>query len=123
VRTFNRVLDHLEEWLVASFMGLATVVIFISVVHRYHRRHPLDLEGHAAPLPHLAQELCIYLFIWMAKFGAAYGVRTGIHVGVDVLVRLLAPPKRRFWITFDLLAGAFFTGVIGGAAAACSCGA
>jgi C4-dicarboxylate transporter DctQ subunit len=48
----------------------------------------------------------------MAKFGAAYGVRTGIHVGVDVLVRLLAPPKRRFWITFDLLAGAFFTGVI-----------
>jgi C4-dicarboxylate transporter DctQ subunit len=59
-----------------------------------------------------AQELCIYLFIWMAKFGAAYGVRTGIHVGVDVLVRLLAPAKRRFWITFDLLAGAFFTGVI-----------
>jgi len=59
-----------------------------------------------------AQELCIYLFIWMAKFGAAYGVRTGIHVGVDVLVRLLAPPKRRFWITFDLLAGALFTGVI-----------
>jgi hypothetical protein len=28
------------------------------------------------------QELCIYMFIWMAKFGAAYGVRTGIHVGV-----------------------------------------
>ncbi len=36
-----------------------------------------------------AQELCIYMFIWMAKFGAAYGVRTGIHVGVDVLVNLL----------------------------------
>jgi C4-dicarboxylate transporter DctQ subunit len=33
-----------------------------------------------------AQELCIYMFVWMAKFGAAYGVRTGIHVGVDVLV-------------------------------------
>ncbi len=48
----------------------------------------------------------------MAKFGAAYGVRTGIHVGVDVLVRLLAPAKRRFWVTFDLLAGALFTGVI-----------
>ena len=110
--TFNRVLDHLEEWLVASFMALATGVIFISVVYRYsadipwiwnYTRH-IDLTW--------AQELCIYLFIWMAKFGAAYGVRTGIHVGVDVLVRLLSPPKRRFWITFDLLAGAFFTGVI-----------
>jgi C4-dicarboxylate transporter DctQ subunit len=36
-----------------------------------------------------AQELCIYMFVWMAKFGAAYGVRTGIHVGVDVLVLAL----------------------------------
>lgn len=26
-----------------------------------------------------AQELCIFMFVWMAKFGAAYGVRTGIH--------------------------------------------
>jgi C4-dicarboxylate transporter DctQ subunit len=110
--TFSRVLDHLEEWLVASFMALATAVIFISVLYRYtadvawiwnYTRH-INLTW--------AQELCIYLFIWMAKFGAAYGVRTGIHVGVDVLVRLLSPPKRRFWITFDLVAGAFFTGVI-----------
>ena len=40
-----------------------------------------------------AQELCIYMFIWMAKFGAAYGVRTGIHVGVDVVVRDGAGPR------------------------------
>ena len=112
MRAFNRVLDHLEEWLVASFMGLATIVIFVSVVHRY----TADIPSIWKYTQHLsltwAQELCIYLFIWMAKFGAAYGVRTGIHVGVDVLVRLLEPGKRRFWITFDLLAGAFFTGVI-----------
>ena len=36
-----------------------------------------------------AQELCIIMFVWMAKFGAAYGVRTGIHVGVDVLINSL----------------------------------
>ena len=60
-----------------------------------------------------AQELCIYMFVWMAKFGAAYGVRTGIHVGVDVLVNNL-PPKFRFrFILFGLLAGAFFTAVVG----------
>ena len=41
-----------------------------------------------------AQELCIYMFIWMAKFGAAYGVRTGIHVGVDVLINRL-PDRTR----------------------------
>src|SRR5258706_3920424 len=93
-------------------MASATGVIFISVVYRY----TADIAWIWNYTRHInltwAQELCIYLFIWMAKFGAAYGVRTGIHVGVDVLVRLLSPAKRRFWITFDLLAGAFFTGVI-----------
>src|SRR6266404_1782588 len=113
MRTFNRVLDRLEEWLVASFMALATGVIFISVVYRYSADVPWIWSFTRHINLTWAQELCIYLFIWMAKFGAAYGVRTGIHVGVDVLVRLLAPRKRRFWITFDLLAGAFFTGVIG----------
>ena len=77
----NRALNHLEEWLVTFLMGAATVIIFISVMHRY-------LAGVAIPglqdwLLTLdvgwAQELCIIMFVWMAKFGAAYGVRTGIH--------------------------------------------
>jgi C4-dicarboxylate transporter DctM subunit len=59
-----------------------------------------------------AQELCIYMFIWMAKFGAAYGVRTGIHVGVDLLVNKVPPRSRKQVILFSLLCGAFFTGMI-----------
>jgi C4-dicarboxylate transporter, DctQ subunit len=60
-----------------------------------------------------AQELATFMFIWMAKFGAALGVRTGIHVGVDVLVDRLDPPARRPVIVFALLCGALFTGIIG----------
>jgi C4-dicarboxylate transporter DctM subunit len=59
-----------------------------------------------------AQELCIYMFIWMAKFGAAYGVRTGIHVGVDVLVNLLRDDQRKRVVLFSLLCGALFTFII-----------
>ena len=59
-----------------------------------------------------AQELCIYMFIWMAKFGAAYGVRTGIHVGVDVFVNMLGPTSRKRVIVFGLLCGALFTGIV-----------
>src|SRR5258705_11772995 len=110
---FNRVLDHLEEWLVASFMALATGVIFISVVYRYSADIPWVWNYTRHINLTWAQELCIYLFIWMAKFGAAYGVRTGIHVGVDVLVNKLPPRSRMGSILFGLLAGAFFTGVIG----------
>lgn len=60
-----------------------------------------------------AQELATYMFVWMAKFGAALGVRTGIHVGVDVFVKKLTPAARKPVIVFALLCGALFTGVIG----------
>ena len=57
-----------------------------------------------------AQELCIFMFVWMAKFGAAYGVRTGIHVGVDVAINAMNDRTRGWFVIFGLLAGAFFTG-------------
>ena len=60
-----------------------------------------------------ANELATYMFVWMAKFGAALGVRTGIHVGVDVFVKQLSPAARKPVIVFALLSGAMFTGVIG----------
>ncbi|OQW58619.1 MAG: C4-dicarboxylate ABC transporter permease, partial [Proteobacteria bacterium SG_bin9] len=55
----------------------------------------------------------IYMFVWMAKFGAAYGVRTGIHVGVDVIVNLLEPRWRKLVVMFGLFGGALFTFVVG----------
>ena len=30
-----KVLDHLEEWIIATLMGAATVIIFVAVLHRY----------------------------------------------------------------------------------------
>ena len=108
-----RILDRLEEIIIASLMGAATILIFVAVLHRYG-------SGFSLLYPYLhqihlswAQELCIYMFVWMAKFGAAYGVRTGIHVGVDVLVNQLNAPARKATILFGLLAGAFFTAIVG----------
>jgi C4-dicarboxylate transporter DctQ subunit len=110
---FLRILDRLEEVLIASLMAGATLLIFVAVVHRYGTGVPF-LYPYLHPI-HLswAQELCIYMFVWMAKFGAAYGVRTGIHVGVDVLVNQLAPTPRRWVVLFSLFCGALFTVVVG----------
>src|SRR5208337_5673037 len=79
-------LDHLEEWLIALLMGAATLIIFVAVIHRYAAGLPIPVVQDWLLAINLswAQEACIYMFVWMAKFGAAYGVRTGIHVGVDV---------------------------------------
>jgi C4-dicarboxylate transporter DctM subunit len=126
------VLDHLEEWLIATLIAAATGLIFVAVVHRYSTGLSVDIakwatahgltllasamKGLFSWLAQMdlswAQELCIYMFIWMAKFGAAYGVRTGIHVGVDILVNRLPEHSRKQVILFALLCGALFTGMI-----------
>jgi C4-dicarboxylate transporter, DctQ subunit len=108
-----RILDRLEEVIIASLMGAATLITFVTVVHRF-------LVDVPFLYPYLfwinlawSQELCIYMFIWMAKFGAAYGVRTGIHVGVDVLIKQLNDRWRKAVILLGLSGGAVFTAIVG----------
>jgi len=127
-----RLLDRAEEVLIGALIALATIIIFVSVTHRYALGLTADAvayfksigwTGVSAAAKSMffglkavnlvwAQELTIILFVWMAKFGAAYGVRTGIHVGIDVLINRMAPPRRRFFILFGLMSGALFTGTI-----------
>jgi TRAP-type C4-dicarboxylate transport system permease small subunit len=131
------VLDHflnrLEEWIIATLIGAATILTFVAVVHRYGASNSANLARWAGVHGYIflhgaadrvyttlasvnlswAQELATYMFVWMAKFGAALGVRTGIHVGVDVFVNKLNPAARKPVIVFALLCGALFTGVIG----------
>ena len=55
-----KLLDHLEEWLIAALIAAATLLIFVAVVHRY-------LSGLNTPMQDWllslnlswAQELCI----------------------------------------------------------------
>jgi len=132
-RVLDRILDRLEEWIIATLIAAATIITCVAVVHRYGASNSASLATWAKVhgLPWLdiaaewvyrfltsinlswAQELATYMFVWMAKFGAALGVRTGIHVGVDVLVDRLSPAARKPVIVFALLCGALFTGVIG----------
>ena len=127
-----RLLDRLEEILIATFMAAAVLLIFASVVHRFSIGFAADLVGYARlhDMPDLqaaarsvfksinaikltwAQELCIYLFIWMAKFGAAYGVRKGIHVGVDILVTRLTGLWQKIFTLIAMSGGVIFTGLV-----------
>lgn len=108
----NRILNHLEEWLIAFLIGAATLVIFFAVAHRFLSGVPYIQDYTVQLNVSWAQELCIFMFVWMAKFGAAYGVRTGIHVGVDVIIRKLSGTPQRMLVLFGLLAGALFTGTV-----------
>jgi TRAP-type C4-dicarboxylate transport system permease small subunit len=129
----DRILDRLEEWIIVFLIGAATCITFVAVVHRYGASNSAALERWAIEHDLVwlaaacdfiyesltsmnlswAQELATYMFVWMAKFGAALGVRTGIHVGVDVLIMQLTPATRKPVIVFALMCGALFTGIIG----------
>src|SRR5437660_5903267 len=105
-KLLDLILDRVEEIIIAALIGAATIVTFVAVVHRYGASNSAALGSWASAhgfvqLEHAAdwvyeqltainlswaQELATYMFVWMAKFGAALGVRTGIHVGVDVFV-------------------------------------
>src|SRR5262245_8330669 len=129
----GKILDHLEEWLISFLIAGATLLIFVAVTHRYGTGLSIDFSKWAAArgfttLSEIAlavftwfsswdlswaQELCIIMFVWMAKFGAAYGVRTGVHVGVDVAINQLESPSKYWVILFGLSCGALFTFIIG----------
>lgn len=110
-----KIIDRLEEIIISSLIAVSTVIIFVAVLHRY--ASGWSIPGVQDWLLSLnlswAQELCIILFVWMAKFGAAYGVRTGIHVGVDVLVNKLQRKPRAAMVQLGLACGVLFTGLIG----------
>jgi len=127
-----RWLDKFEEHFISLLMMAAVVIIFVAVCQRYSISLLADLVSWSRKNEYLwlleqsrgayrslravnllwAQELCIYLFVWMAKFGAAYGVRIGIHVGVDVLAMRVSPAWRRALTLISLGAGALFTAIV-----------
>ena len=127
-----RILDRFEEILISALMALAVVLIFVAVVHRFSIGFAADLVGYARThdmeglqsaarsafksINSLkltwAQEACIYLFVWMAKFGAAYGVRIGIHVGVDILAQRLTGTAQKVITTIAMSGGILFTAIL-----------
>lgn len=129
----TKFLDHLEEILIGALICGATILIFVAVMHRYGLSTSINLAkwGKANDYPAVAtwgraafdylkginltwaQEVCMFMFVWMAKFGAAYGVRTGVHVGVDVALEQMQSKSKHRVILFGLMCGALFTFIIG----------
>lgn len=127
-----RILDRFEEILISVLMAAAVALIFVAVVHRFSLGLAADMVGYGRShdlawlqsagrstfrtLNSLkltwAQEACIYLFIWMAKFGAAYGVRIGIHVGVDLLVQSLTGTAQKVMTVIAMSGGILFTAIL-----------
>lgn len=81
----GRLVESIEETLIALLLGLMTVITFANVVARYVFNANLLW----------ALEATVFLFAWLVLLGASYVVKISGHLGVDVVARMLSAPKRR----------------------------
>lgn len=81
----GRVVNGVEEALIAVLLGLMTVVTFANVVARYVFNSNILW----------ALETTVFLFAWLVLIGVSYLVKVSGNLGVDAVVRLMQPSARR----------------------------
>ena len=81
----GRLINGIEESLIALILGLMTVITFANVIARYIFNTNILW----------ALETTVFLFAWLVLLGASYCVKTRAHLGVDVVINLLSPRARQ----------------------------
>jgi C4-dicarboxylate transporter, DctQ subunit len=100
--SLGRLVNALEEGIIALLFAAMTIVTFSQVVARY-----VFNTGAVWAL-----ELTTYLFAWLVLFGMSYGVKVGAHLGVDAFVRLFGPGPRRILGLLAVAAGLIYGGIL-----------
>ena len=92
-----KLLDHLEEWLISFLMAAATVIIFLSVLHRYLAATPIPgvLPGEATAED---QEGC--------RLGHDHALRPARHVAITATTQRSKTSARAAEPTLGPVAGA-----------------
>lgn len=83
--TLGRIVNEIEETMIALLLAGMTIITFINVVLRY---------GYNTGLI-WGLEAVTFLFAWLVLFGMSYAVKITAHLGVDAVINLLSPPARK----------------------------
>jgi C4-dicarboxylate transporter, DctQ subunit len=94
----GRVVNELEEGVIALLFAAMTLVTFSQVVARY--------VFNAGVV--WALELTVYLFAWLVLFGMSYGVKVHAHLGVDAFVKLFPSRTQRILGLLAVAAGLIY---------------
>lgn len=95
----GRVINEVEETLIALILGLMTLVTFANVVARYVFNSNILW----------ALETTAFLFAWLVLIGASYCVKTRAHLGVDVVLNFAPPRVRRLLALLAVVACLVFS--------------
>lgn len=91
-------LSRLEEVFVGAALAFASALLFANVILRYWFLAPISW----------AEELSLYLMVWIVFVGSSVAVRTQGHIAIDLLALTLSPAnRRRLVLAIGLVALAF----------------
>ncbi len=85
MKLIGRIVNSIEETLIALLLGLMTLITFANVIARYVFNDNILW----------ALESTVFLFAWLILLGASYCVKVNAHLGVDALVALFSPTTRK----------------------------
>jgi C4-dicarboxylate transporter DctQ subunit len=95
----GRVVNSIEEVLIAFILGAMTLIQFANVVVRkWFGTEAMEPIVNFLGLPTnllWALEATVFLFAWLVLLGASYAVKTRSHLGVDVIVDMVGPGLRK----------------------------
>jgi C4-dicarboxylate transporter DctQ subunit len=95
----DRVLCAAENGFIGVALAFASGLLFVNVVLRYIFRDPIPW----------AEEISIYLIVWIVFVGGSVAVRTRGHIAIDLLPLMLSPAnRRRLAIGVAVVMAAFF---------------
>lgn len=98
----GRVVDQIEESLIAILLGLMTLITFANVIARY------VLNSNIL----WALEATVFLFAWLVLIGVSYCVKVTAHLGVDVVVNIVSPRARKIMTLLSVICCLVFTGLL-----------
>ncbi|MBL1435686.1 MAG: TRAP transporter small permease [Rhodobacteraceae bacterium] len=92
-------MDTLEETVIATILGLMTLITFVNVVLRYtagtgfgaYMKETWGINGGLI----WGLEMTSILFSWLVLFGVSYCIKITAHLGVDSLINVFRMPTRR----------------------------
>jgi len=96
--SIGRLVNDVEEGVIALLFAAMTLVSFSQVVARY-----VFNAGFVWAL-----ELTVYLFAWLVLFGMSYGIKVHAHLGIDALVKLFSSAVQRIFGLLVVAAGLIY---------------
>jgi len=80
----DRALDRAETTFVGAALAFASLLLFVNVVLRYWFLSPISW----------AEELTLYIMVWIVFVGSSVAIRTRGHIAIDLLPLALSPAGR-----------------------------